>query len=156
MPFLLQKKFSIDYSFLDNILFMRHTLILLDYFHPFIGGIETLFDDVTKFCSEKDIKITVLTSRHSAVLKKVEKRGDVTIYRVGKSRFTIFFAALWFALTHRELIKSIDHIHTSTFAACIPAWIIGKMTKKPVTITIHEIYDTLRYHLKGWKARFYI
>lgn len=135
---------------------MKHTLFILDYFHPFIGGIETLFDDVTKFCSEKNMKITVLTSRHRSDLKKIEKRAHVTIYRVGRNRFTMLFSALLFSLRNREFIRSVDHIHTSTFTSAIPAWIIGKIYKKTVTITIHEIYNKLRYHLKGWKGRFYI
>ena len=135
---------------------MKHTLFILDYFHPFIGGIETLFDDVTKFCSDKNMEVTVLTSRHHPDLKKIEKRGNITIYRVGRNRFTIFFSTLWFALKNRELITSVDHIHTSTFTSAIPAWIIGKVSNKPVTITLHEIYHTLRYHLKGRKGRFYI
>lgn len=103
---------------------MRHTLFILDYFHPYIGGIETLFDDVTQFCSDKNMKITVITSRHNPDLKRIEKRGDVTIYRVGKNRITHFFAPLWFTLTHRELIRSVDHIHTSTFTSALPSWII--------------------------------
>ena len=127
---------------------MKHTLFILDYFHPFIGGIETLFDDVTQFCSEQNMKITVLTSRHRSDLKKIEKRGNVLIYRVGRNRFTTLFSVLRFALQQRELIRSVDHIHTSTFTSAIPAWIISKISNKPVTITIHEIYDTLRYHLK--------
>lgn len=135
---------------------MRHTLFILDYFHPFIGGIETLFDAVTTFCSEKNMKVTVLTSRHSPDLKKIEKRGNVTIYRVGRNRFTTFFSVLGFVLNNRELIQSVDHIHTSTFTSSIPAWIVGKIYHKPTTITIHEIYNTLRYHLKGRKAIFYI
>lgn len=135
---------------------MKHTIFILDYFHPFIGGIETLFDDVTQFCSEQNMKITVLTSRHRSDLKKIEKRGNVLIYRVGRNRFTTLFSVLRFALQQRELIRSVDHIHTSTFTSSIPAWIISKISNKPVTITIHEIYDTLRYHLKGPKAIFYI
>lgn len=135
---------------------MKHTLFILDYFYPFIGGIETLFDDVAKFCSEKNMKITVLTSRHHPDLRKIEKRDDITIYRVGRNRFTILFAVLWFALSNNQLIKTVNHIHTSTFTSSIPAWIIGKLWNIPVTITIHEIYNTLRYHLKGWKGRFYI
>ncbi len=135
---------------------MKHTLFILDYFHPFIGGIETLFDDVTQFCSKKNMKITILTSRHRPDLKKVEKRWHVTIYRVGHNRFTIILAAVWFIVKHKELITSVDHIHTSTFTSSISAWIIAKIWHKPITITIHEIYNTLRYHLKWWKGRFYI
>ena len=135
---------------------MHHTLLILDYYYPYIGWIETLFGDVAEFCSKKKMKITIVTSRHHPQLKKIEKRWDVVIYRVGKNRITLLPSVLWFALTNRDLIRSIDHIHTSTFVSALPAWIIGKIWKKPLTITIHEIYDTLRYHLKGSWWRFYI
>lgn len=53
---------------------MRHTLLILDYFHPYIGGIETLFDDVTQYCSRHNMKLTILTSHHHPSLKKIEKK----------------------------------------------------------------------------------
>ncbi len=133
-----------------------HILFLLDYFPPYIWWIETLFDDVTDFCIKKWYTVTVLTSRHDASLSAIEKRKWVHIYRTWNNRFTILWKALQFWITHRSLFQSIDHIHTSTFTAAIPAWILSKLYKKPCTITIHEIYDTLRYHLKWKKAILYI
>lgn len=133
-----------------------HILFILDYFAPYIGGIETLFDDVTKFCVNKGYTVTILTSCHDNRLAKLEKRNNIHIYRIWKNRFTIIRKALRFWITHRSLFQSIDHIHTSTFAAAIPAWILSKLYKKPCTITIHEIYHTLRYHLKWKKGIFYM
>lgn len=133
-----------------------HILFLLDYFPPYIWWIETLFDDVTDFCIKKWYTVTVLTSRHDASLSAIEKRKWVHIYRTWNNRFTILWKALQFWITHRSLFLSIDHIHTSTFTAAIPAWILSRFYKKPCTITIHEIYDTLRYHLKWKKAILYI
>ncbi len=133
-----------------------HILFILDYFPPYIWWIETLFNDVTDFCIKRWYIVTVITSRHDPKLFKIEKRKWITIYRIGSSRFTIIRQALRFALTHQTIIQSIDHIHTSTFTSALPARIISKIIKKPCTITVHEIYDTLRYHLKGKSAKLYI
>lgn len=130
--------------------------IYFGLFSPYIWWIETLFDDVTDFCVKKWYTATVLTSRHNQKLQQIEKRKGVTIYRIWKNRFTILWKVLRFWITHRSLFQSIDHIHTSTFTAAIPAWILSKSYKKPCTITIHEIYDILRYHLKWKKAALYI
>ncbi len=133
-----------------------HLLFILDYFPPYIWWIETLFNDVTDFCIKKWYTVTVITSHHDSKLSIIEKRKWVIIYRIGSNRFTIIRQALRFGLTHRTLFQSIDHIHTSTFTSAIPARILSKFYKKSCTITIHEIYDTLRYHLKGNKAKIYI
>lgn len=133
-----------------------HILFILDYFSPYIWWIETLFDDVTDFWVKKWYTIHVITSRHDKKLPTIEKRNWVIIYRIGKNRFTIVFQALRFWLKNKSLLQSIDHIHTSTFSSAIPSWILSKIYNKPCTITIHEIYDKLRYHLKNNKARWYI
>lgn len=133
-----------------------HILFILDYFSPYIGGIETLFDDITDFCVEKWHTVTILTSHHNSKLPKIEKRKWVTIYRVGKNRITILWQALIRSIKNKTVLQSIDHIHTSTFTASIPARIISKLYKKTCTITVHEIYDNLRYHIKGQKGRLYI
>lgn len=54
-----------------------------------------------------------------------------------------------------SLAKKTDIIHTTTYNAAIPAWIIGKISKKPVVITVHEIYAKLRYKIKWRKWIFY-
>jgi glycosyltransferase involved in cell wall biosynthesis len=126
-----------------------HILFILDYFPPYIWGIETLFDDVTNFCVKEWNTVTVITSHHNKTLPKMEKRKWVYIYRIWKNRFTIIIKALIFWLLHKSLFQSIDHIHTSTFSSAIPAWVLSKIYKKTCTITIHELYDKLRYNEKN-------
>lgn len=111
---------------------------------------------MTHFCQTKGDTITVLTSHHDKKLPKIEKRNGVTIHRIGTNRITLLWHALRWGFRHRTLLQPIDHIHTSTFTASISAWLLSKWYKKTCTITIHEIYDTLRYHLKGKNAIFYI
>lgn len=132
-----------------------HILFILDYFPPYIGGIETLFDDVTQDLVKRGHEITVITSRHDRTLPYKSKDKWVRIIRVGRSRWSIIGASIWYAVRHRQFLQTVDHIHTSTFAASIGAWIVAKLFRKPITITIHEIYDMMRYHLKGRKAIFY-
>lgn len=59
-------------------------------------------------------------------------------------------------MKHRHLMKSITHIHTSTYASALSARCIARYLKKPISITIHELYGELWYHLKGRKARYYV
>lgn len=136
---------------------MVHVLFVLDFFHPHLGGMEELFDDIAQYCSkEKKIRISILTSKHNPSLLSREKRDDITIYRVWRWRRSSLFSFLWFGLTHRRMFQTIDHIHTSTYASALPAFFLAKYYKKPCTITIHELYGELWYHLKWSKARLYI
>lgn len=132
-----------------------HILFVVDYFHPYIWWIETLFDDITSYGKDKWYEITILTSHHNSKLKTIEKRKGITIYRVWKSRWNIIPTSLWFGIKKRELLQSVDHIHTSTFAAGLSWRILAKLYKKSCTITIHEIYHNLRHHLKKKSARIY-
>ena len=132
-----------------------HILFILDYFHPYIWWIETLFDDVTSYWKDQWYQITVVTSHHDPKLQKIEKRNGITIYRVWKSRWNIIPTAIWFGIKKRSLLQWIDHIHTSTFAAALSGRILAKLYRKPCTITIHEIYHNLRKHLKKRAARIY-
>ncbi len=134
----------------------RHILFILDYFRPYIGGIETLFYDLTQDLVKNGYEVTVITSRHDTSLQHYAKQDGVKIIRVGKSRWSIISAVLFYALRHRSLLQTVDHIHTSTFAAGLVGWLIAKIYKKPITITIHEIYDIMRQHLKPRRYRIYM
>ncbi|MBU0626082.1 hypothetical protein KKH82_01285 [Patescibacteria group bacterium] len=47
-----------------------------------------------------------------------------------------------------KLAKQHDVIHTTTYNAAIPASIIGRISKRKVVITVHEIFGKLRYKFK--------
>ena len=45
------------------------------------------------------------------------------------------------------LTKGVDIIHTTSYNAAIPAWIIGKLSRKKVVVTFHELWGNLWYEL---------
>lgn len=134
----------------------RHILFVLDYFRPYIGGIETLFYDLTQDLIKHGYEVTVITSRHDTQLQQYAKEDGVKIIRVGRSRWSIVPVVLWYSISHISLFRTVDHIHTSTFAAGLVAWLVAKIYHKTITITIHELYDTMRKHLKPRSYKLYL
>lgn len=133
-----------------------HILLLVDYFSPHIWGIEQLFGDLAQVLLDHHCRVTVLTSRHDQSLPFYEQQDNLTIYRIGTGRKDLPWYAVRFALRQNHLFGTIDHIHTTTFSACIPARLIAWWYRKTVTITIHELYQSLWYTLKWWRWRWYI
>ncbi|MBS3127463.1 glycosyltransferase family 4 protein [Candidatus Woesearchaeota archaeon] len=53
------------------------------------------------------------------------------------SRYLFTFTAIFKAI---KLARRHDVIQTTTFNGAPPAWLAGKITKKPVVITVHEVW----------------
>ncbi len=123
-------------------------LFVLEYFYPYLGWAETLFFSIVEWLVSQWHKVIVVTSRFDNDLPAKEKIGEVTIYRVWKSRYDFLYKATSLCT---ELSKDVDLIHTSTYTACIPAKIAGMRSKKKVVITIHEIFWNIWYDFKWWK-----
>lgn len=136
----------------------KHILFVLDYFWPHRWGAETVFENIIKRLVGRWYKITVLTSHFDKKLKKYEESiigwDKIAIYRTGKTR--LWFLWKWFWAGRRLLKKfkkekiTIDLIHTSTYGGALPAWFLGKIFKKKVILTVHEVFGKLRYLYK-WK-----
>lgn len=128
-------------------------LFILELFQPHIWWVEVLFDNLTKWLIAKGHKVTILTSRFDTALPKYEKRENgIEIHRVGHNRYDFMLHCLRKGIA---LARKHDIIHTTTYNAAIPASIIGKITKKKVVITVHEIFWTLRTKFMGRRWRFY-
>ncbi|MDR2190755.1 MAG: glycosyltransferase family 4 protein [Candidatus Peribacteria bacterium] len=128
-------------------------LFVLDLFKPHIGGIEVLFDNLIERLLQQGHSVKVLTSKYMPTLPAYEKISDTyEIYRVGHNRYDFMIFCL---LQGIQLAKWADIIHTTTYNAAIPASIIGKISKKNVILTVHEIFGQLRYRFMGRKGFFY-
>ncbi|MDR0606958.1 MAG: glycosyltransferase, partial [Candidatus Peribacteria bacterium] len=120
-----------------NILFM------LDLFKPHVGGVEVLFDNVVNGLLAQGHQVKVLTTKFKPELSSYEKVSEhYEIHRVGHHRYDFMFFCLSKGI---KLAKWADVIHTTTYNAAIPASIIGKIAKKKVVLTVHEIFGKLRY-----------
>lgn len=160
MLFASQKISSINFSFLDRppskiTSPMNHIILFVDYFTPHIWGIEQLFWDITKALLNQQYRVSIVTSRHSKLLQEKESDKNLTIYRVWSSRQNFRRYSFIWGIRHREIIQSSTHIHTTTFTAAFPAWILAYIYNKKISITIHEVYKEIRHILKWRRGIFY-
>jgi hypothetical protein len=66
--------------------------------------------------------VTILTSRFKKNLPKIEHpEKNLTIVRVGSNRYAFMRSVLWKGM---QWAKKTDLIHTTTYNAAIPAWIL--------------------------------
>lgn len=114
-------------------------LFVLEYFWPQVGGVETLFDTLTRSLVEHGHQVDVLTTRLPDTPAH-EIREGVRIHRVGKAsgadRVSFTLQAVPRAVS---LARQADLIHTTTYNAALPAWIAGRVARKPVLLTVHEV-----------------
>lgn len=130
-----------------------NVLFILDLFKPHVWGVEVLFDNMINGLLEQGHSVKVLTSKFKPDIPSYERVSEhYEIYRVGHNRYDFMFYCLSKGV---KLAKWADIIHTTTYNAAIPASIIGKLAKKKVILTVHEIFGQLRYKFSGWKGFFF-
>jgi D-inositol-3-phosphate glycosyltransferase len=114
-------------------------LYVTEYFEPHIGGVEVVFGSIVKrmIASGQDVK--VITSRIDQTKEEEISSDGIKIYRVNVPHrgdrywFTILsIPKIW------NLSKNADIIHTTTWNAAFPSWLIGKLRHKPCLLTVHE------------------
>lgn len=129
----------------------KHILFILDYYLPHKGGSETVFEAIISRLLDKGYIITLLTSHFDSQLPTYEKKENFHIYRIGKSRISFIFWALIKGIKIFKKNKNYENvslIHTSTYGGAIPASILGKIFRKRVVLTVHEIFGKLRKKYK--------
>ncbi len=120
-------------------------LLILEYYHPHIGGIETLFKGLVDELISAGHTVTIITNRFRSDLPGREEQDALAIYRynfINRYLFTLLaiFPAVAKARHH-------DLIQTTSYNAGFPAYIAAKLTGRPVIITFHEVWDTLWFKL---------
>lgn len=119
-------------------------LFVSDYAPPHIGGLEKFVENITSGVATYGHNVTLLTSRYSNSLPKIERSGRLTIYRVPVLRrylrVSFFFTLIPILL--REIQKA-DIIHTHPYTQVIPVWFIGKLFRKKMVLTVHEVVGEL-------------
>lgn len=129
-------------------------LLVLEFFWPQVGGVETLFLDLAAGLAALGHQVTVLTTRLPGTPGAETHRG-VQIRRLGHpdrpSRYAFSLLAAPLAV---QLARQADVIHTTTYTAALPAWIAGRVTGRPVVITVHELIGATWHALPGvsWPA----
>ena len=112
-------------------------LFCLDFYWPHIGGGEVLFTGLAEGLARRGWKVRVLT-QHLKDSPDFEVRHGVEIYRHWSARRATFSLASIPALC--RLAREADIIHASTYAAAFPAWVASRLMRKPLVLTVHEIW----------------
>jgi len=116
-------------------------LFVLEYFHPYIGGVENLFWQLSKSLTAKGHQVKVITTRFDRQLPRKEYCEGITIYRVNCSnRFTFFIRSIPSIFKN---IKNFDLVHTTTYTAAPPTWLVSRLTNKKSVLTFHEYWGDL-------------
>lgn len=122
-------------------------LFILENHYPKIGGVETLFKNLTDSLSNEGHTITVLTNKSffDGLKFKESYQENLTIIRtpfVSRYFFTFlaWLPAFFYARKH-------DLIHTTSYNAGIPAYLAGFLARKKVIITFHEVWGKMWFTL---------
>lgn len=135
-------------------------LIVIEYFYPHIGGVETVFMEIgRRFASQRENVIIFTTSESSKSLETALKAKNrklfgliyeyeykgIRIIRLSLPQLLrrYVFASLALPLM-LLLFRDVDVIHSANnYTVALPCFLFGKLTGKPVTITVWEIWDRL-------------
>jgi glycosyltransferase involved in cell wall biosynthesis len=123
-------------------------LFVFDYYHPHVGGAEVIYKNYCEGLAERGNKVTVVTLNHTGKLKEKEIVKNVTVFRVRtpfNSRYLFSFLSIFKIL---KLAKNADIIHTAFFMSALPAIIVSKLLRKPIIVTVHEVWGNLRFFFK--------
>ena len=123
-------------------------LYVLDYFYPYVGGVPSLFANLTREMVRRGHEVTVITTRPSKV-KNFEMHNGIKIIRLGTNRNDFLFKASFYL---RSTKKQFDVIHTSTYSAMIPSFVTSLIRKIPAIVSVHEIWS-LKEMLEFYKAK---
>ncbi|MGB3547372.1 MAG: glycosyltransferase family 4 protein [Saprospiraceae bacterium] len=129
-------------------------LFVVEHYYPYIGGAETLFQSLAESLAAAGKTVTVVTTRFRPDLAAEEDYRGVRIIRINcGNRF--LFSLLALPRVIREARRA-DLIHTTTYNAAPPAWLAGKLTRKKVILTFHEVWGRLWFQLPytSWWQRY--
>lgn len=131
-------------------------LFVVEHFYPYIGGVENLFYALGKSLVEEGHQVGVVTTRHDSQLPQRDTIAGMEVHRVNAPNR--FFFTLMAVPTVWRLSRRYHLIHTTSYNAAWPAWMAGKLSRKSVIITFHEVWgelwDALPW-LSTWQKRLY-
>ena len=113
-------------------------LFVCENYFPHIGGAEVVFKNLAEGYVKQGHQVNLVT-RHLKGTKKFETINGVKVHRVKSfnTRYLFTFAAIPKVI---KLARKADVIQTTTFNGAPPASFAGMFCKKPVFLTIHEVW----------------
>ena len=113
-------------------------LFVCENYHPHYGGAEVLFKNLAEGLVKKGHRVAVITTQLPET-RKYEEINGVKVHRINcfNNRYLFSFLSIPKVL---KLARKADLIQTTTFNGAPPAWLGAKLTKKPVALTVHEVW----------------
>jgi len=124
-----------------------HILYILDFYKPNIGGIEVLLDEIINHFW-KNNKVSVITWNFNWKLPEIEKKWNITIYRVKSTILQTYpFSAYkkW-----KEIISDVDIIHANNFYSAFVWSKLAKKYGKKAILHIHWYFWVLWFNMLEW------
>ena len=116
-------------------------LFVLEHFYPYIGGVEQLFWQLSKSLVARGHEVKVITTRFDKKLPQREFEQGISIYRVNcDNRFSFFIRSIPSIFKN---VKHFDLVHTTTYTAATPAWLVSRLRNKKCVLTFHEYWGEL-------------
>lgn len=115
-------------------------LFVLENYYPNVGGLETLFKTLVEKLAAAGHEITIVTTKPFGGLPFKEELDNIKIIRLPFGRYTYTFLGFIPLLFY---IRKMDVIQTTSYNAGIPAILAGKLFRKKVVITFHEVWADL-------------
>lgn len=111
-----------------------------------------LFGELAAELARRGHSVEVITSADRGEAKR-ETRGNLTIRRIHAPafarRYLFTLMAIPFAI---RAARRADIVHTTTYNAAIPAWFAAMIARKPVILTVHEVFGTQWHTMPGMNA----
>lgn len=113
-------------------------VFVMENYLPHIGGAEVVFMNLSEGLAKMGHDVSIVTHRIKGT-KEYEVIRGVKVYRVNclDSRYLFTFLAVPKVL---KIAKDADIIQTTTFNGAPPAWLAGKILRKPVVIMALEVW----------------
>jgi glycosyltransferase involved in cell wall biosynthesis len=112
---------------------------VLQYYHPYVGGLESLSRRLAEGLAQRGHTVRVVTIRLPGTLPD-EILNGVYIQRVRTPRRADrFFFILTGILPALEAARQSDVLHTAPYGGPIPAYLAAKLAGKPLILTALEI-----------------
>ena len=118
-------------------------LFVCDYYPPHVGGAELVYKRYCEGLVERGHSVKVITIKHSMDLPNEEVLNGVEIQRVitpSNSRYLFIF------YSGREILSSardVDIVHCAFFMAPFPSFPVAKLWRKPLVVTVHEVWGKM-------------
>ena len=124
-------------------------LIVLEYFPPHIGGVETLFEQLTRALVQAGHRVTVITLKVPGT-KRHETLDGVEVVRIPAPRWArrAFFTFLAIPFAAYRAFRA-DIIHAATPSSAVSVWCAAWIARKPAVHTVHEVFADFLPMLPG-------